>query len=40
MVFQIGIQKRSDQILDEQVGQIRNQIHRYVRLTELILEIT
>lgn len=28
--------KRSDQVLAEQVGQSRNQIQRYVRLTELI----
>lgn len=32
---QIGT-KRSDQLLAEQVGQSRNQIQRYIRLTELI----
>lgn len=32
---QVGT-KRSDQVLAEQVGQSRNQIQRYVRLTELI----
>ena len=35
-VSQLGTQKRSDQILAEQVGQSRNQIQRYIRLTELI----
>ena len=33
---QVGTQKRSDQLLAEQVGQSRNQIQRYIRLTELI----
>lgn len=32
---QVGT-KRSDQLLAEQVGQSRNQIQRYIRLTELI----
>lgn len=36
---QLGTQKRSDQILAEQVGESRNQIQRYVRLTELIPEL-
>ena len=35
-VSQLGTQKRSDQILAEQVGKSRNQIQRYIRLTELI----
>lgn len=36
---QVGTQKRSDQLLADQVGQSRNQIHRYIRLTELIPEL-
>jgi ParB family chromosome partitioning protein len=32
---QVGTQKRSDQLLAEQVGDSRNQIQRYIRLTEL-----
>ena len=35
-VSQVGPEKRSDQLLAEQVGQSRNQIQRYIRLTELI----
>lgn len=35
IVSQIGTQKRSDQILAEQSGESRNQIQRYIRLTEL-----
>lgn len=35
-VSQVGTQKRSDQILAEQTGESRNQIQRYIRLTELI----
>ena len=38
-VSQVGTQKRSDQLLAEQVGQSRNQIQRYIRLTELIREL-
>jgi ParB family chromosome partitioning protein len=34
-VSQIGTQKRSDQIMAEQTGESRNQIQRYIRLTEL-----
>lgn len=34
-VSQVGTQKRSDQLLAEQVGDSRNQIQRYIRLTEL-----
>jgi ParB family chromosome partitioning protein len=34
-VSQVGTQKRSDQILAEQSGESRNQIQRYIRLTEL-----
>ena len=33
-VSQVGTQKRSDQLLAEQVGQSRNQIQRYIRLTD------
>ena len=36
---QVGTQKRSDQLLAEQVGQSRNQIQRYIRLTELIPQL-
>lgn len=36
---QVGTQKRSDQLLAEQVGQSRNQVQRYIRLTELIPEL-
>lgn len=36
---QLGTQKRSDQILAEQVGESRNQIQRYIRLTYLIPSI-
>lgn len=35
-VSQVGTQKRSDQILAEQIGQSRNQIQRFIRLTELV----
>ena len=35
-VSQVGTEKRSDQLLAEQVGQSRNQVQRYIRLTELI----
>ena len=35
-VSQVGTQKRSDQIMAEQAGESRNQIQRYIRLTELI----
>lgn len=35
-VSQVGTQKRSDQIVAEQVGESRNQIQRYIRLTYLI----
>lgn len=38
-VSQVGTQKRSDQLLAEQVGQSRNQVQRYIRLTELISEL-
>ena len=38
-VSQVGTHKRSDQLLAEQVGQSRNQIQRYIRLTELIPEL-
>ncbi|MFZ5945841.1 MAG: ParB/RepB/Spo0J family partition protein, partial [Bacillota bacterium] len=38
-VSQVGTQKRSDQILAEQSGDSRNQIQRYIRLTELIPSI-
>lgn len=35
-VSQLGTQKRSDQLLADQVGESRNQIQRYIRLTELV----
>ena len=35
-VSQVGTQKRSDQMMAEQVGESRNQIQRFIRLTELI----
>lgn len=35
-VSQVGTQKRYDQIMAEQVGESRNQIQRFIRLTELI----
>jgi len=38
-VSQVGTHKRSDQILAEQVGESRNQIQRFIRLTELIKPI-
>ena len=38
-VSQVGTQKRSDQIMAEQVGESRNQIQRFIRLTELIPEL-
>lgn len=34
-VSQVGTQKRSDQLLADQTGESRNQIQRYIRLTEL-----
>ena len=36
---QIGTQKRSDQIMAEEMGESRNQIQRYIRLTNLIPSI-
>lgn len=33
---QVGTQKRSDELLAEQVGESRNQIQRYIRLTKLV----
>ena len=36
---QVGTKLRSDAILAEQVGESRNQIARYIRLTELIPDI-
>lgn len=38
-VSQVGTQKRSDQVMAEQVGESRNQIQRYIRLTNLIPEL-
>lgn len=38
-VSQVGTQKRSDQIMAEQLGESRNQIQRFIRLTELIPEL-
>lgn len=34
-VSQVGTQKRSDQLLAEQSGESRNQVQRFIRLTEL-----
>lgn len=36
---QIGTKSRADQILGEEVGMSRNQVQRYIRLTELIPEL-
>ena len=36
---QLGTQKRSDQMMAEQLGESRNQIQRYIRLTNLILPL-
>ena len=36
---QIGTQKRSDQIMAEEMGESRNQIQRFIRLTNLIPEL-
>ena len=38
-VSQIGTQKRSDQIMAEELGESRNQIQRFIRLTNLIPEL-
>ena len=38
-VSQVGTQKRSDQLMAEQIGESRNQIQRFIRLTNLIPEI-
>ena len=38
-VSQLGTQKRSDQIMAEELGESRNQIQRYIRLTNLISEL-
>lgn len=38
-VSQVGTHLRSDQILAEQTGQSRNQIQRYIRLTDLIPDL-
>ena len=38
-VSQIGTQKRSDQIIAEEMGESRNQIQRFIRLTNLIPEL-
>jgi len=38
-VSQVGTQKRSDQIMAEQIGESRNQIQRFIRLTELSPEL-
>lgn len=36
---QVGTQKRTDQIMAEELGESRNQIQRYIRLTNLIPEL-
>ena len=38
-VSQVGTQKRTDQIMAEELGESRNQIQRYIRLTNLIPEL-
>lgn len=38
-VSQIGTQKRSDQLMAEEMGESRNQIQRFIRLTNLISPI-
>lgn len=38
-VSQVGTQKRTDQIMEEELGESRNQIQRYIRLTNLIPEL-
>ena len=38
-VSQIGTQKRSDQIMAEELGESRNQIQRFIRLTNLAPEL-
>ena len=38
-VSQVGTQKRTDQIMAEKLGESRNQIQRYIRLTNLIPEL-
>lgn len=38
-VSQIGTQKRSDQIMAEKLGESRNQIQRFIRLTNLVPEL-
>ena len=38
-VSQVGTQKRSDQIMAEQVGESRNQVQRFIRLTALIPDL-
>lgn len=38
-VSQVGTQKRSDQIMAEELGESSNQIQRYIRLTELAPEL-
>ena len=36
---QVGTQKRTDQLMAEEMGESRNQIQRYIRLTNLIPEL-
>ena len=38
-VSQFGTQKRSDQIMAEELGESRNQIQRFIRLTNLVPEL-
>lgn len=38
-VSQVGTQKRTDQLMAEEMGESRNQIQRYIRLTNLIPEL-
>ena len=38
-VSQVGTQKRSDQLMAEQIGESRNQVQRFIRLTALIPDL-
>ena len=38
-VSQVGTQKRTDQLMAEEIGESRNQIQRFIRLTNLIPEL-
>ena len=38
-VSQVGTQKRSDQLMAEQIGESRNQVQRFIRMTALIPDL-